>query len=140
MSHLASVLEATRANGHYAMGTFDLPSDEDRSWAPIDGPGVQRRFSTEASRITIETSGDYESIVIRVTNYAPRRLSVLVLHGRQDRAGTVAADSEAEIRVPYDPDATCLEIRSDTWRPSELLGTSDEREIGLSVESISLVN
>jgi ubiquinone/menaquinone biosynthesis C-methylase UbiE len=140
MSHLASVLEATRANGHYAMGTFDLPSDEERSWAPSDGAGVRRRFCTDASRITIETSGDYESIVVRVTNFAPRELSFLLTHGRQKGAGTVAADSESEICVPYDPEATCLEIRSDTWRPSELLGTSDEREIGLSVESISLVH
>lgn len=140
MSHLASVLEATRANGLYVMGTFGLPSDEDQSWAPIDEPGVHRRFCSDASRITVETCGSYESIVICVTNYAPRELSYLVKHGRHEGTGTVSAHSEAEIRVPYDPDATCLHIGSATWRPSELLGTGDERDLGLSVESIRLVH
>jgi hypothetical protein len=120
------------------MSTFDLPPDEDRSWAPKDEPGVRSRFCLGASRISIETGARYESIALRVMNFAPRELSYSVRHGQQGRSGTAAASSEFEVRLPYDPDATCLEIGSQTWRPSELLGTPDEREIGLAIESIRL--
>lgn len=142
VSHLAKVIEATRANGNYLMGRFGLPPDEDRSWAPRDQPGVKLRFCAGASQITIETGASYESIVIRGTNFAPRGLSYSVKHGRHGTTGKVAAesDSEFEIRLPYDADATFLEIGSETWRPSEVLGTPDEREIGLAIKSISLVH
>jgi len=139
-SHLATVLEATRANGTYVMGTFGLPPDEDRSWAPGGGLGDEYRFCASGSRISIETGASYESIVIHATNFAPRDLSYSVRHGEQGSTGKVAANCECEIRLCYDPEAICLEIGSETWRPSVLLGTSDEREIGLAIKSISLVH
>jgi hypothetical protein len=138
--HIGTVLEATRANGSYVMGAFDLPPDEDRSWAPSDGPDLAHRFCTSASRISIETRGSYESIVIHANNYAPCGLSYSVQHGEGAESGTIAANSGVEIRLPYDPEAICLEIGSETWLPSELLGASDEREIGLAIASISLVH
>jgi hypothetical protein len=63
-----------------------------------------------------------------------------VQHGEGAESGTIAANSGVEIRLPYDPEAICLEIGSETWLPSELLGASDEREIGLAIASISLVH
>jgi hypothetical protein len=93
-----------------------------------------------ASRITIETGASYQSILVRVTNYAPRELSYVVKHGHEGTSGRVAGNSEFEMWISYDPDATCLEIGSETWRPSEELGTADEREIGLAIKSISLVH
>lgn len=139
-SHLAAVLEATRANGTYVMGTFRLPADEERSWAPRDEPAGNHRFCTGASRVSIETGASYESIVIQAANFAPRKLSYATKHGQEGAKGTIPANSDVEIRLPYDPAATCLEVSSETWRPSELLGARDERDIGLAIKSISLVH
>ena len=137
--YLPTVLEATRANGSYVMGTFGLPPDEDQSWAPRDVPGVELRFCSGASRISIETRAGYDLIVIRATNFAPRELSYFARHGKQGVTGKIAAASDFEIRFPYDPEATWLELGSETWRPSELLGTADERVIGLAIRTIDLV-
>jgi 2-polyprenyl-3-methyl-5-hydroxy-6-metoxy-1,4-benzoquinol methylase len=139
VSFLTTVFEATRANGSYVMGTFLLPPDEDRSWAPRDEPGVELRFCTGTSRISIESRGGYHSIVIHVTNFAPRELSYSAKHGHQSVTGKVASGSDFDIELPYDPEATWLEVGSDTWRPSEVLGTTDERLIGLAIRTINLV-
>ncbi len=136
--HIGTVLEAVRANGSYVMGTFDLPPDEDRSWALRDGPDITHRFCASASRMSIEAGASYESIVIHAINFAPRGLSYSVQHGKCAESGTIAANADVEIRLPYDPEANCLEIGSETWRPSELLGASDERALGLAIKSIDL--
>jgi SAM-dependent methyltransferase len=138
ISHLADVIAASRANGVYTMGTFKLPSDEDVTWAPADLPGVEIRFSSRASRISIEVGGSFQSIVLSVGNFAPHDLEYFVECGSNKVTGTASPHTNFEIEIPYDPEAAGLVIGADTWRPSEALGTGDQREIGLAVKTITL--
>ncbi len=52
--------------------------------------------------------------------------------------GVAAPSSELTVELPYDPEASRFIVECETWRPSEVLGTSDDREIGLGVRSIAL--
>jgi hypothetical protein len=52
--------------------------------------------------------------------------------------GVAEPRHELSIRVPYDPMAEQLVVETDTWRPYDLLGSADTREIGLGIRSISL--
>jgi hypothetical protein len=53
-------------------------------------------------------------------------------------SGVAEPRHELAIRVPYDPMAEQLVVEADTWRPYDLLGSADTREIGLGIRSISL--
>lgn len=138
-SHLGVIFEARRANGRYAMSTFDLPPDEDRTWAGPDlAKSSTHRHTTCRSEITLERGREYESVVLEAINASVRDLQFSVQHGRHRVTGAVAAGSELMVGVPYDPEAARLVIECETWRPSEVLGTADHRELGLGVRSIAL--
>ena len=140
-THLGVVFEARLANGRYEMSTFDLSPDEDASWATADTPGGPvHRFSARRSEITLEHGKECGSVIIEATNYSPRELQFAVEHGRNRVEGAAEAHSELTISVPYDPDATRLVIECETWRPSELLGTQDPREIAIGIRTISLAS
>jgi SAM-dependent methyltransferase len=140
-THLGVIFEAQRANGHYLMSTFVLPRDEDDTWAPPDSPGGSRhRFCARHSEISLEHGKDYGSVVIETVNYASRTLHFSIRHGQNRVEGEAQPHSELDIRVPYDREAAQLVIECETWRPSELLGTADGRELGLGVRTISLLD
>jgi hypothetical protein len=77
-------------------------------------------------------------VVLDAINVSPLDLPYSLRHGRNHVTGVAAAASELRVQVPYDPDATRLIVECETWCPSDVLGTSDEREIGLGVRSITL--
>jgi hypothetical protein len=138
-THLGVIFEARRANGRYAMSTFDLPPDEDSTWAVSDkANGLLHRHSTRRSEITLERGREYVSVVLDAVNSSVRDLQFSVQHGRHRVAGVAAANSELTVQVPYDPEATRLIVECETWRPSEVLGTPDDRELGLGVRTIAL--
>jgi 2-polyprenyl-3-methyl-5-hydroxy-6-metoxy-1,4-benzoquinol methylase len=138
-TQLGVIFEARRANGRYAMSTFDLPPDEDCTWAEPDSPkGPMLRHSSRKSEITLERGQEYASVVLDAVNASVRDLQFSVQHGKNRANGTAAANSELTVRVPYDPEALQLIVECETWCPSEVLGTTDERQIGLSVRSIVL--
>jgi SAM-dependent methyltransferase len=138
-THLGIVFEAKRANGRYDMSTFYLAPDEDVTWGAPDMPGgPMHRFCALHSKITLEYGKDYDYVVIEITNYSPRELPFSVRHGRNKVEENAKPHSELTISVPYDPAARQLEIECETWRPADLLGTEDPREIGLGIRSIRL--
>jgi hypothetical protein len=138
-THLAVIFEARRADRFYGMSTFDLPPDEDATWALADQPGSGQRYSGSSSRIALERSHDCVEVVIDAVNASPRRLPFAVHHGQSTVSGAAEPHSELAIRIPYDTSAMQLVIETETWRPSELLGSADTREIGLGIRSITLV-
>ncbi len=137
-SHLAVVFEATRANRFYRMSTFDLPPDEDVTWAIPDQTSTGNRYSGRHTRISLERGLDCAEVTIDATNASPIAIPFSVHHGQNLVTGIADPHSNLEIRVPYDPVAMELLIETKTWRPSELLGTADVREIGLGIRSIAL--
>ena len=137
-THLAVIFEASRANRVYSMSTFDLAPDEDVTWAIADQPGTGQRFSGASSRISLERVNDCKEVVVDAVNSSPRRLPFSVQHGQNTVRGIAEPHSDMTIQVPYDPAATQLLINTETWRPSELMGTADTREIGLGIRSIKL--
>jgi SAM-dependent methyltransferase len=140
-THLGVIFEAWRANNCYPMSTFSLPPDEDATWGVPDsdaGPG--QRFSARHSRITLEHGKAYGTVSIAAKNFSPRELPYSVEHGRNRVEGNAKPHSDLTISVPYDPDAAELVIECATWRPSELLGTEDPREIALGISSITLTS
>ena len=140
-THLGVVFEARRANSRYLMSTFDLPPDEDATWGVPDIPGGPvHRFSARRSRITLEHGGDYRSVNIEAKNFSPRELPFRVEHGHNKVDGNARPHSDFTISVPYDPDATELVIGCETWRPCDLLGNGDPREIALGISAITLVD
>jgi 2-polyprenyl-3-methyl-5-hydroxy-6-metoxy-1,4-benzoquinol methylase len=138
-THLGLIFEARRANGRYPMGVLALPPDEDDTWAHPEGSTEpEHRFCSERSEITLEPGQQYGSVVLDAINVSPLDLPYSLRHGRNHVTGVAAAASELRVQVPYDPDATRLIVECETWCPSDVLGTSDEREIGLGVRSITL--
>ncbi len=137
-THLAVIFEARRANHFYAMSTFDLPPDEDATWALPDQPGSGQRFSGARSLIALERGQDCDEVIIDAVNASPRRLPFSVQHGTNTVSGIAEPHSDIAIRVPYDGAAEQLVIKTETWRPSELMGSADTREIGLGIRSITL--
>ena len=124
------------------MSTFDLSPDEDAvlGQPPILPVGLYTVSRARRSEITLEHGKKYKSVTIEATNYSPANCSSPGrARAEQGRRGCTAPLSPP-ISVPYDPDATRLVIECETWRPSELLGTQDPREIALGIRTISLAS
>ncbi len=138
-SHLAVVFEARRADRFYGISTFDMPPDEDVTWAIPDHTATGLRYTGRSSRISLQREQDCSEVVIDAMNASPRALPFSVQHGQNTVTGVVEPHADLAIRVPYDRAAMQLVIETETWRPSDLLGSVDVREIGLGVRSITLV-
>ncbi len=77
-THLGIIFEARRANGRYDMSTFDLPPDEDGTWAASGlANGEMVRNSTRRSEITLERGGTYASVALEAVNSLRPRPAVL---------------------------------------------------------------
>jgi 2-polyprenyl-3-methyl-5-hydroxy-6-metoxy-1,4-benzoquinol methylase len=138
-THLGVIFEAWRANGTYPMSTFHMPPDEDATWAAPDSDGrIKQRYSSRRSVISLERKRECGWVVIDAVSPCPRQVSYKVRHGRHTVSGVAEPRHELAIRVPYDPMAEQLVVEADTWRPYDLLGSADTREIGLDIRSISL--
>jgi SAM-dependent methyltransferase len=140
VSHLAVIFEARKADRFYGISTFDMPPDEDSTWAIPDQTATGHRYSGSCSRLSLERGLDCDEVVIDAVNASPRGVPFSVEHGQNTVTGIAEPHSDLVIRVPYDPAAMQLLIKAETWRPSELLGSADAREIGLGVRSIALVS
>jgi 2-polyprenyl-3-methyl-5-hydroxy-6-metoxy-1,4-benzoquinol methylase len=138
-TYLGLIYEGRRANGRYDLGALDMPPDEDETWAEPDWPdGAGHRFASDRSEITLERSQAYESVVLDAINPSPLELPFSVQHGRNRIEGIAASGAALDLHVPYDPEAAQLVIECETWCPADLLGSLDEREIGIGVRSITL--
>jgi hypothetical protein len=138
-THLGVIFEAWRADGTYQMSTFHMPPDEDATWAaPESDERIKQRYSSRHSVISLERERECDWVVIDAVSTCPRRVPFKVRHGRRTVFGVAEPRHELSIRVPYDPMAEQLVVETDTWRPYDLLGSADTREIGLGIRSISL--
>lgn len=127
-----------RANGVYELATFLLPPDEDATWVAPDGPGVEMRYTTGRSQISLERGRTSTTIQIDATNTCPNKLPYRVEHGRESITGTAPAGQEFVIRLPYDQTADALVIETTEWRPAEVMDSIDGRVLGLGVRRITL--
>ncbi|MGP0029182.1 MAG: class I SAM-dependent methyltransferase [Acidimicrobiales bacterium] len=138
-THLGVIFEARRADGVYEMSSFELPPDEDATWAPADGdPELRQRYSARRSVVSIERGRDSRSIAIEAVNPSPRDVHYRITHGRHDVNGIAGPNAVATIEVPYDPSGDCLVISASVWRPRDVLKTLDGRQLGLGIRTIRL--
>lgn len=137
-TYLGVIFEARRANGVYELATFLLPPDEDATWVAPDGPGVEMRYTTGRSQISLERGRTSTTIQIDATNTCPNSLPYRVEHGRETVTGTAPAGREFVIRLPYDQTADALVIETTEWRPAEVMDSIDGRVLGLGVRRITL--
>ena len=135
---LGIIFEARRANGVYELSTFQLPPDEDTTWAAPDGPGACVRYTTGRSLISLEQGRTSATIEIVAVNRCPKRVSYQVQHGRETVTGTAQRSQEFVIRLPYDKTAATLVIEATPWRPADVMDSIDGRLLGLGVRSITL--
>jgi 2-polyprenyl-3-methyl-5-hydroxy-6-metoxy-1,4-benzoquinol methylase len=139
-TNLGVIFEARRANRLYEMSTFSLPPDEERSWGQPDSTGSRHRYTLGRSKISLERGLDCGFVEIYGANPCPRPVEYRIEHGTHIVNGSAEKDSEFRIRIPYDPEAFQLVIYTDTWRPIDLLGVPDAREMGVAVATISLTD
>jgi 2-polyprenyl-3-methyl-5-hydroxy-6-metoxy-1,4-benzoquinol methylase len=138
-THLGLIFAARRANGIYEIGRFVMPPDEEKSWAEPEATDALRRYTREHTELSLEVGGGYRTIVIESFSYCPKELPYRVRHGASEVAASAPAGHEFTIELPYDPRADSLVIESTTWRPIDLLPSSDARTMGIGIRSISLI-
>lgn len=137
-THLGVIFEARRADHRYEMSTFRLPPDEDATWAPPDTDVLLRqRYSARSSVLSLEQGLGRGTLVIEAVNPAPHRVPFRVQHGRHAVRGVAEPQRDTIIRLPYDSLGERLVIDATTWRPCDVLGSEDCREVGLGVRTIS---
>lgn len=120
-------------------GTVTMPAADDRTWAPAETPPMDQRFTSERSRLVVETGRSAAEIVVELHSPAPRSLHALVEHGAHRWDGVVAPGAIATVRLPYDPTAGEIVVGAATWVPAEeITGSDDRRRIGIGVRSVTL--
>ncbi len=137
-THLGIIFEARRSEASYDMGSFVLPPDEDLTWVPAEAPGAGPRYTSGHSVISIEQGGTYSQVLIEVTSTCPVELPYRITHGTSTVSGVAPAHGPFTIECPYDPAAASLVFDLDPWKPSDLTGSADTRELGIQVNRISL--
>jgi hypothetical protein len=139
-THLGQIYEARRANGLYEVSTFDMPPDEDATWAEAAADSsVGLRYSGGRTRLTVEAGGPYECIQVEGVNPSPKKVSYKLKHGHHSLRGEAAPGADFVLRLGYDPSASTLLLGSDTWIPSQVTRSSDERRLGLGIRSVRLL-
>jgi 2-polyprenyl-3-methyl-5-hydroxy-6-metoxy-1,4-benzoquinol methylase len=136
-THLGVIFEARRANGTYELGSFELPPDEAVTWVGADTPGVGPSYTSGRSVLSIEQGRSSTAIVVDGTSNCPVEREFRLTHGDRTVSGVVPPSQPFTIEVPYDPCGSSLVIEVDPWRPSDLLGSIDNRELGLLVDRVS---
>jgi hypothetical protein len=138
-THLGVIFEARRAHGVYEMSTIRLPPDEDSTWAaPETSPEQKHRYSGRRSVLSIERGLPSSSILIDATNYGPCQVRFTARHGRHLVEGVAEPRQDIAVALEYDPSAGEVIIEADTWRPSEILWSTDNRELGLAVRTLRI--
>ena len=136
-THLGVIFEARRANGTYELGSFEQPPDEAVTWVGADAPGVGPSYTSARSVLSIEQGRSSTAVVIDGTSNCPAEREFRLTHGDHTASGVVLPSQPFTIEVPYDPTGSSLVIEVDPWKPSEFLGSIDQRELGLLVDRIS---
>ena len=137
-TYLGVVFEARRAEGVYPVCGRTLPPDEEATWLPLEAPDSTHRYSGARSELSVERGGPYELASVEVVNTSPLELPYRVSHGRNSVAGVAPAGSDHLIDVPYDPEGRTVVVEVETWRPAEVLQSTDQRTLGLLVTGVTL--
>jgi len=137
-THLGVVFEARRTDGTYELGTFTLPPDEEATWWPAETDGVGPRYTTARSVLSLERHRACERVVVEATSTSPAELRYRCTFGAGTTTGVAPPHASFSIDVPYDPSARSLVLEVETWRPSKLLGSIDDRELGVQVHRVML--
>jgi 2-polyprenyl-3-methyl-5-hydroxy-6-metoxy-1,4-benzoquinol methylase len=140
-THLGVIFEVRRAAGRYEMSTFRLPPDEDATWAaPETDESLKHRYSAGHSVLSLQKSLNCDLVEVDAVNPSPLAIPFRAQHGRHVVDGLAGPQSDLTIRLPYDPGGDGLILEATTWRPSDLGGSLDHREIGLGVRTIELTD
>ncbi len=137
-THLGVIFEARRANGRYPRAASLCPPTR-------TAPGRVRKDPLGRSSASAASEADHPRTGARSTERwsstsstcppwicpTPSSTGGTTSGGR---CGGLGAQGPGAVRPRCDP----ARVGCETWCPSELLGTSDDREIGLGVRSITL--
>lgn len=141
-SPIADVIVARKSNMYYEPSEMTLPPDECKTWAPKEtDPNVKLRFTQAASVMTCKKDVNVKFVELCVGNYAPFDLNVRLSAGSVSTTFRVPKQMGKDIyRIPIQDWNGKIVITSKTWQPSRFLHNSDERELGVAVHYVRLID
>lgn len=135
VSRLADVIVAKKSNMYYEPSEITLPPDECKTWAPKDiNSDSKLRFTQAKSVMTCAKDVQANFVEFCISNYAPFTLDVKLSAGSSSKTFRIPKSSSQGIyKIPIQDWNGKITISSKTWRPSKVLRTADNRELGVAI-------
>jgi 2-polyprenyl-3-methyl-5-hydroxy-6-metoxy-1,4-benzoquinol methylase len=139
VSHLASVFELSKLENTIKPGLISLPKVDDLTWAIPDHPAGGQRYTSSNSRLVLPVNKNFKKIALKLINPSPVTMPFEIEHGTERINGELQAETIQTIGLNYQALAGALRIRTNLWKPSDLIpGSKDERQIGIGVLEVEL--
>jgi glycosyltransferase involved in cell wall biosynthesis/SAM-dependent methyltransferase len=137
-SPLADVIIARKSHGYYEPSEITLPPDECRTWVqPEINPDSRLRFTRGNSVMTCAKNIEAKFVEFCISNYAPFALDVKLSAGHSSKTFRIPKSSSKGIyKLPIQDWNGKISISSKSWRPSKVLRTADNRELGVAIHSL----
>lgn len=141
-SPLCDVIIARKSNRYYQPSEITLPPDECNTWAPKELDLTSKlRFTKTKSVLTCERNINVSSIEFCISNYAPFPINVTLSAGSSSSTFRIPRNFGKMVsKISIQNWNGEIAISSKIWCPSKVLGNGDNREIGVAVHYLRLVN
>lgn len=131
------IIVAYKSKGFYKPHELMLPPDEEATWHTRD---TTHRFTTAQSVMSCAKDLPVQAIECCVSNPAPFDLIVTITAGTHMQQVRVPGYTEhMHVHVPVSDWQGRVVIASPLWSPATVLGTTDERMLGIAVHWFRLL-
>jgi len=131
---LGHIYTGQRPDGDFSARASLRTEDETASFHPALEPDLL--FCRSRSFLSIADLSSVKTVSVRLRNFLPRALNVVIGHGPARREVCCNENCEYEVDLPITPGAGHLVLESDTYRPVDLGVNDDARELGVALMSL----
>ncbi len=137
VSHYTDVIAARKSHGYYDLASLSLPPDEAATW---HAPEPSHRFTSAHSTMSCDQRMSVAGVELCLSNPAPFALLLTIGAGSTIQQVELPAHTEqATYHVTVRGWQGQLRLSSPTWVPAQVLGSTDQRALGVAVHWLRLL-